>query len=220
MDTLLGLFADLWPVIHRLSSLLPFKTSLEAAILSGQTSKAVVLRTELDNAAKSIELSLTQWRPSQSSTVEIGSDTQENCVDKIRFQAILNNAEAYRHSALVYLYRVIHTYPRSHPSVQNNAHLSLAACSNAVRYARQCHDGPMSALLWPLFVAACEATTEEDRVLATDAFYGIEKRQCMNNIRRAWEVVQEVWRKVDLQHGAIVNWRDICKEKGFSIVLG
>lgn len=220
VDTLLGLFADLWPVIHRLSSLLPLKTSLEAAILSGQTSKIIVLSTELDIAAKSIELSLTQWRPSQSSPVGIGSDAQENCADKMRFQAILNNAEAYRHSAFVYLYRVIHTHPRSHPSVQDNTHVSLVACSNAVRYARQCHDGPMSALLWPLFVAACEATTEEDRVLATDAFCGIEKRQCMNNIRRAWEVVQEVWRKVDLQHGADVNWRDICKEKGFNIVLG
>ena len=78
----------------------------------------------------------------------------------------------------------------------------------------------MSALLWPLFVAACEAVTEEDRVLALEAFDGTERRQGMNNIMRAWEVVQEVWRRADLKEGEEVNWRDICEERGFNIVFG
>lgn len=78
----------------------------------------------------------------------------------------------------------------------------------------------MAALLWPLFVAACEATTKEDRVLALEAFGGTERRQGMNNIMRAWEVVQEVWRRADLNEDGEVNWRDICEESGFDIVFG
>jgi hypothetical protein len=78
----------------------------------------------------------------------------------------------------------------------------------------------MSALLWPLFVAACEAITEEDRALAMEAFGGTERRQGMNNIMRAWEVVQEVWRRADLNEDEEVNWRDICEERGFNIVFG
>lgn len=77
----------------------------------------------------------------------------------------------------------------------------------------------MSALLWPLFVAACETITEEDRELAMSGFGGAERRQGMQNIMRAWEVVQEVWRRVDLGEEE-VNWRGICEERGFNIVFG
>ena len=78
----------------------------------------------------------------------------------------------------------------------------------------------MSALLWPLFVASCEAITEEDRALALDAFVGMERRQGMRNIMRAWEIAQEVWRKADMQPCCEVNWRDVCEERGFNIVFG
>jgi hypothetical protein len=70
----------------------------------------------------------------------------------------------------------------------------------------------MTALLWPLFVAACEATTKEDRALAMDTFMRMERRQGMNNIMRAWEVTQEVWRRGDLQDDE-VDWREIYDER-------
>lgn len=40
----------------------------------------------------------------------------------------------------------------------------------------------------------------------------------MTNIARAWEVVEEVWRKGDT--GVQVSWRDICRERGLNIVFG
>lgn len=80
----------------------------------------------------------------------------------------------------------------------------------------------MSALLWPLFVAACEAISDEDRKLAMEGFEGIERRQGMNNIGRAWEVVREVWERVDESKDGDgeVDWREICAERGVSIVFG
>jgi hypothetical protein len=125
--------------------------------------------------------------PSESEENKLEDLTSETCM-----LSILNNAEGYRNSAFVYLYRTIHSLPRSHFSVQKHAHLLLLACSNAVQLAEQCQIGPMTALLWPLFVAAYKATTEEDRALSIETFNRIESRQGMNNIMRAWEVTQEV----------------------------
>jgi len=218
VDTLLGLSTDLWPIIHRLSHLLSYKNSLEAAVASGQTSKATVLRTELENTSQAIENALATWKPTFTSSGE-NLDHENIGTQSTRIQSIFHNAEAYRHSAFVYLYRTIRAQPRTHPTVQKHAHLALQACSNVVQLAEQCYDGPMSALLWPLFVSSCEAMTEEDRELAMNGFCGTERRQGMTNIMRAWEVVQEVWRRVDLGEED-VNWRGICEERNFSIVFG
>ncbi|CZT40834.1 uncharacterized protein RSE6_00498 [Rhynchosporium secalis] len=217
VDTLLGLSTDLWPIIHRLSHLLSFKTSLEAAVAAGQTSKANVLRTELESTSQAIEHALATWKPTfTSSSEDLDRETIET--HGTRIQSIFHNAEAYRHSAFVYLYRTIRSQPRNHPTVQRHAHLALQACSDVVQLAEECNDGPMSALLWPLFVSACEAITEEDRELAMTGFRGTERRQGMTNIMRAWEVVQEMWRRVDI--GEQVDWRGVCEERQFSIVFG
>jgi hypothetical protein len=210
----------LWPIIHRLSHLLSYKSSLEAATAAGETSKATVLRTELENTSQAIEIALREWKPQLTSSIFSIDDQSGVLAEEIRIQGILNNAEAYRHSAFVYLYRTIQSLPRSYSCVQKHTHLSLLACSNVVKLAEECQDGPMSALLWPLFVAACEATTEEDRALALEAFQGTERRQGMNNIMRTWEVVQEVWRRADLVENVEVDWREICDERGFNIVFG
>jgi hypothetical protein len=236
VDTLLGFSSDLWPTIHRLSHLLSLKTQLETAVAVGSPSKAIVLRTELENSSLAIELALTNWKPalssipsnpsacssSDESNIQSEEILKQDVMNDARIQSILNNAEAYRHSAFVYLYRTIRSLSRVNKLVQTHVHLSLQACSNVVNLAEKCENGPMSALLWPLFVAACEATREEDRELAVQGFRGIEKRQGMTNIRRAWDVVVEVWRRVDVLNDdkVDVDWRAICEEKGISIVLG
>ncbi|CAD6439818.1 1c0ca190-55c3-4460-b7b5-15fd257bf3aa [Sclerotinia trifoliorum] len=230
VDTLLGLSTELWPIIHRLSHLLSYKSSLQSAIEDGLLSKASVLRTELESTSKAIEMALTNWKPSfvakgpsspkENEAEEDTSSKYDIDLQEARMQTILNNAEAYRHSAFVYLYRTIHSHPRSHALVQKHTKLSLIACANVVGLAEMCNDGPMSALLWPLFVAACEAETESDRELATKAFGKTERRQGMRNIMRAWEVVQEVWRRADDGTYEDGDWRGICESRGWNIVLG
>lgn len=127
--------------------------------------------------------------------------------------SIVNNAEAYRQAALVFLYRNIHMLERSHSKVQKHVYLSLAACVRVVGWA-----GPMPALLWPMFISSVEAISEEDRGTATMAFSGTERRQGMLNITRAWEIVKEVWRRGD--EGEEVDWRIICGERGVNLVFG
>ncbi|KAK3315393.1 fungal-specific transcription factor domain-containing protein [Apodospora peruviana] len=265
VDTLLGMATTLWPIIHRLSSLLSLKSELEQAIRSNaMSSKIAVLRMEFESTADAIETALTQWRPhlppgfvadekemndptfitANTTATDNDDDVDDNTNEKDddkndditntdaaaaasnkgdsppppttpptsfnndnsgttapsssgerdgRIHSILHNALAYRHSAFVYLYRTIYAHRRSHHAVQTHAHLSLMHCVATV-----CHAGPMGALLWPLFVAACEAVDAKDRELAGRAFAAIKKRQGMMNIERAWEIVQEVWRRADL----------------------
>jgi hypothetical protein len=102
----------------------------------------------------------------------------------------------------------------------------------------------MSALLWPLFVSACEAATAEDRALAERAFVEVDRRQGMRNIERARGILGEVWRRGDEAEwlgggvdagldgeeglveveGVVVGgeemWRRVCREMGVSIVFG
>jgi len=246
IDTLLGMATTLWPIIHRLSNLRSFKAELGKALRTNQpATKIAVLRTELQTTAEAIERALQQWAPClpphctvyddsyAKVDVAVNGDGEDAKAEKARIYSILNNALAYRHSALVYLYRIIYSYSRSHPLVQTHVHLALIHC-----YATVSHAGPMGALLWPLFVSACEAVSPEDRELAERTFTAIDKRQGMMNIERAWSIVREVWRRADLvkeenaQEAFIIGlppgssngggdlWRIVSHDMGVNIVFG
>ena len=223
----------LWPVIHRLSTLLSLRDEVDAAAAMGEISKAAMLRAELETTASTVENALHEWRPEVPSNSVLAMDPRDlplgQSTERARMQSILNNALAYRHSAFVYLYRTIYKYPRSHALVQTHAHKSFIHCVGTTNNA-----GPMGALLWPLFVASCEAMDMEDRELAKRAFSAINHRQGMTNIDRAWTVTQEVWRRADeeelvdpydqggQQHRRDAGdlWRKVTEEMGVTIVFG
>jgi len=238
VDTLLGMATTLWPTIHRLSSLLALKQQLEAAVACGQATKAAFLRSEFESTSTAVETALKRWQPTIPPCLLVdeqdGDAVRVGAVEeRARLQSILNNALAYRDSALMFLYRSIHGYSRRHALVQRHAHVALTHCVATVS-----HAGPMSALLWPLFVAACEAVSLGDRDLARQAFVAVHRRQGMTNIERAWLIVQEVWRRADLmehmrapagQHDrdlvSLVDrrpdlWRRVSQDMGVTIVFG
>ncbi|QLI66739.1 L-arabinose-responsive transcription regulator ARA1 [Metarhizium brunneum] len=231
VDALLGLATSLWPVIHRLSGLLTLKNCMEESVSRGDFSGTADLRARFGAECAAVESSLEEWQP----MLPVVCDPQTNLEQSTasfgarmsQFQSIFNTALAYRHSALVYLHRTIYDSPRGDPTVQRHTSISLVHCEATVR-----HEGPMGALLWPLFVASCEAVEPTDRDLASKAFRGIGQRQGMANIDRAWEVVQEVWNRADKidDHSpeAIITpgqgkkdlWRRVSEDMGMAIVFG
>ncbi|RWA03081.1 hypothetical protein EKO27_g12024 [Xylaria grammica] len=228
VDTLLGMATTLWPIMHRLSNLLSTKKELEDAQQTNQVSKVAVLRSEFETTSQAIEAALAQWKPCLPPNISMREDVLvqtgvegEEIPEMARLQSILHNALAYRHSAFVYLYRTIYGYSPKHKLVQQHSHAALHHCveTTAAR-------GPMSALLWPLFAAACEAISSEDRELAKKAFSEIERRQGMSNIQEAWGIIQEVWKRLDsLDDDAAMGsnidlWRSVCAETGVTIVFG
>ncbi|KAH7152054.1 fungal-specific transcription factor domain-containing protein [Dactylonectria estremocensis] len=228
-DTLLGRSTSLWPIMHRLSSLGSLKKQLDISEPCGG-SKAAVLRAEFELSASAIETALVRWQP-ESSIVETldESQSEETTEAQARMQSLLSNSLAYRHSALVYLYRRVRCLPRNHKLVQLHAHLSLKHCVEVANSV-----GPMGALLWPLFIAACEATSLEDRDMAMLSFSSAQKRQGMMNIDKAWTLVREVWIRqdeVDLLEldeadtlSDLTNveevWRTVSMEMNIGLILG
>ncbi|KEY70454.1 hypothetical protein S7711_08831 [Stachybotrys chartarum IBT 7711] len=230
VDALLGMATSLWPIIHRMSTLPELKSQIDVARACGEHTKVAVLRSEFENTTKATEAALRSWQPILPSTTDQeGAIATDELVERARLQSIYSNALAYRHSALVYLYRTIHNYPRHHPSVQQNVRASVTHCVGTVN-----NEGPMGALLWPLFVAACEATDPQDREKVEQTFIAIDKRQGMTNIERAWCIVQEVWRRADEEDAAASTlssmrslpsdngdlWRRVTQDMGMTIVFG
>lgn len=208
---------SLWPIIHRLSTLGDLKQELHLAELRGDASKIAILRTEFATTASAVELALQEWALPDDENLTTASK---------RMQSIVNSAMAYRHSGFVYLYRTIYGRSQRHAVVQRHTHISLLHCIGTVN-----NEGPMGALLWPLFVASCEAIDPVDREMSRQSFAAVLQRQGMTNIERARCIVEEVWRRAD--NGEDVEdemmhederkkdlWRRVSEDMGVSVVFG
>ncbi|KAJ0337171.1 hypothetical protein COL922a_007063 [Colletotrichum nupharicola] len=98
-DPLLGMTGDLWPILHRLSSLKALKGDLESAVTADQQSKVSVLRTENEATSRAIENALQEWVPPiLPKNITTPFETQAGAQDSL--QAMVHNSLAYRHSAL------------------------------------------------------------------------------------------------------------------------
>lgn len=170
VDTLLGMATDLWPIIHRLSNLSEVQADLAEAEETGNSSKASVLRTELESTSSAIEMALKAWTPTPTTgTSIISTDNDDTTSQNPQLQSIFHNAEAYRQAAFIHLYRYVKSHARRSTKVQTHTKAALHACLKVVEWA-----GPMSALLWPLFVAACEAVDGGDKEGAREVFRRVE----------------------------------------------
>ena len=212
VDTLFGLVADLWPIIHRLASLVDVKHNLDKQEASSpaRDDKTSTMRSDFETNTTSIELALQQWIPK----LPPSAVTLENPADDSRLQSIMSNAEAHKQASFVFLYRNLLSYSRSDPKVQTPTKQALQACLRVVIFS-----GPMATLVWPLFIAACEAVEDVDRNVATTVFRHLETRQGMNNIVTAWEVCEEIWRRSDAGQGHL-DWREVAQSMEKEILFG
>ena len=208
VDNLFGLMTDLWPLVHRIATLLEKKTQIDSEAHMNPD-KANAMRADLEANTSNIALALYQWQPKLPGSLLV----TDVSADDSKVQSIISNAEAYRQACLVYLFRTIHCHPRKSPKVQTHTKHALQACLRVIIFT-----GPMSTLLWPLFTAACEAIEDVDKNVARTVFQHLESRQGMQNIVFASHVAEEVWRRQDL--GQEVDWRQVANERGLSTVLG
>ncbi|KAH8683226.1 fungal-specific transcription factor domain-containing protein [Tricladium varicosporioides] len=206
ISNFLRLPTTLWPIINRLPQLRILRKFLEAALAENETGKAAVLRTEFDNASQGIKLALQGWKapllfddlPAQATNNSFLAEASTDDAARAQFQCVVNHTEAFRHSAFVYLYRVGHSYPRTHPLLQKHISLALSHCAEAVRYEGDGQRVPKQSLLWPLCIAACQAISQEHRDLATHVLNVITSRGDMSGTMCSSAALMEMWWATDL----------------------
>ncbi|VUC26159.1 unnamed protein product [Clonostachys rosea] len=214
VDPLLGLSETLWPLLYRLGVLLSRLEEWKIAVETGNAFESDVLYIAVQASAATLKEALETWEPvvPQGYVVNEGNISREDgevTPDCLTIRAMFHNALAYRYAALLQLHKAAYGRPRHHPHVQENVHLTLSHCMEVT-----CSNGPVSALLWPLFIAASEAVTKEDRLTATQTFSCLQQRQGMANIDHASDIILKTW------SDPFRSWEMVEREMGFNVVFG
>lgn len=76
----------------------------------------------------------------------------------------------------------------------------------------------MAPIVWPGFIAACEAMPE-DRLIWT-VWWVMVQKYCIGSIATLWLVVQEVWRARDNKRLDNPLWLNVLKRKGKRVMSG
>lgn len=232
---------DLLPTMHRLAELVVLKRQLDQATQTQQAPNAEMLQAEYEAAHHAIEESLLHWVPPLplgytlvNRIVDGPLDAPE--ADVIRARSAAGRALAYKQGGLVILRR-LGRHDRGAAdgqAVSRHAQASIwHGIASATAANMQGQDGGArtsgTGMLWPLFIAGCEAMETRDRALARQAFSAVENafRSTVNH-GRVWELIIEVWRRRDLAvskggpplelNGLV--YRQIAKEVGISLVFG
>lgn len=102
--------------------------------------------------------------------------------------SITDTAEFYRIAALIFLERACRRSPRGAPQVQHLVKVGLGILQRL----------KVCAVMWPLFVVACEAETDEQRLIVLAAFEASSNFRKAGNILWVQELTAAVWKQDDL----------------------
>ncbi|KAL2839741.1 fungal-specific transcription factor domain-containing protein [Aspergillus pseudoustus] len=194
-DRVMGLTTTLAPILSRLAALaedVQLSMPSYGAITEGDVTEpdnAAVRRNDLREREASLRAQLTSWRPVRDGTMSIAMS-----------RTFLLHAYSWRAAALLYLFRLFNR-PGHSPEADVEA-LGLAY-EVMVHICGSPQDIKLS--LWPLFVAACELESPEDRAHATRLFDDVCFARPIVTARRTRAfVVDTVWPARD--SGANWDW--------------
>jgi hypothetical protein len=174
VDPLLGCAVSFFPLMDRTARL------IKRVRQRKRNSLALV------SEASELQLQLLRWRSPSATMFERFEDPESDV------QHCIQTAEALRYATLLYLHQAVPEIP-SEPAEElaRKALLKLASVPPTGR-ATNLH-------IFPLFVASCEITDEEDRLWVRQRWEAMIARLKVCNVDACWEIVQEVWAKRD-QH--------------------
>jgi len=66
---------------------------------------------------------------------------------------------------------------------------------------------------WPMFVVACEAVTDEQRIEVLDAINTMQKKRRIGNVEIIRGIIEALWKRRDLSDEN-VDWRDLFDAEG------
>ncbi|WYZ34082.1 hypothetical protein EsH8_I_000358 [Colletotrichum jinshuiense] len=132
-------------------------------------------------------------------------------------------AEAYRHGALIHLYRVLRRYiPYHSESLRKKLGKSVdAICSSSNAMSKGCY--AETSMIFPLFIAGGEAETTEHVEVIREGLCSLNNHRRFRNVDACIEVLDEVWRLAAAgthrSNSAKVDWLDVTKARNWKLAL-
>ncbi|CAL5874768.1 uncharacterized protein PFLUO_LOCUS9070 [Penicillium psychrofluorescens] len=104
-------------------------------------------------------------------------------------------AQAYRHAALVYLYRVWHNVGAPHPTTLDHVHQCLSFLSRVPT------ESPLVSIhTWPLFTAGCESILPAQRQFVRSRLDDMFVARRFPSLKNLKSDIENVWRRKDAAH--------------------
>lgn len=125
----------------------------------------------------------------------LAMDFSVDSIDPDEFNDIKNTAQAYRHAAFIYLYRVWLDVGAPNPSTLNHVQHCIT-CIGRVSIR-----SPLtSAHIWPLFTAGCEAIDTIQRQSVRERFQAMYDNRKFPSLKRVLRDIEDVWVAKDMEH--------------------
>lgn len=108
-----------------------------------------------------------------------------------QIKAASATAELYRLASLLYLQRVA---PDTGDEVRRATYLRQAFTALG--------DVPVATGPWPIFIVACEARTDEERIYILEILDQMDKVRNIGNVRVMRSILETIWKQRDLQENS------------------
>ncbi|KAL2820838.1 fungal-specific transcription factor domain-containing protein [Aspergillus cavernicola] len=113
--------------------------------------------------------------------------------------------KAHRSAALIYLYRVVYDIGAPHP-------LTVSLVRRCIDAIASIHPSSplISAHVWPLFTAGCEATEPQDREFVNQRLVDMYQQRKIGSLRKVRELMEQVWLSKDFRN-TIAGAEQMCR---------
>jgi hypothetical protein len=129
------------------------------------------------------------------------SSSASNESDSVDSADIKLTAEAYRHAAFIYLYRVWHGFGAPNPITL----LHVQQCLSCIQQI-EVSSPLVSSHIWPLWTAGCEAIDTIQRKFVHDRFQAMYRSKMFPSLKRLVGDIEDVWTCKDTEN--VVGGKD------------
>lgn len=201
-----SLFPGMYGVPESLMGLLSqaIRLANEQELLTRDTMVNVDVVTSLNKRTKILEHHILSWDKKQP-PLPISPHFAESERDSATPEVFGYNALAMQQSLILFYYRRVHNINAL--ILQDTVQKALRFIQQACQYnKREEHN---SSLLWPGFIAACEAIDKSLQVQLLDWLQEMFHRTAVSTFATAADVVQSVWKAREETGDYTLSWFDV-----------
>lgn len=185
------------------------KDLAESAVGAG----AISLREFLQRA-KALEKCIIDWEGPAQNSVSTGAPETQQHLANIDWVSFNSGMRALHHGLLIYFYRRVHDVDANVlQSEVVRVRDSLFAC----RQHMQSGSKYLAGLVWPAFVAACEAIDTELQSSFLEWFELCAQHNGQSSLTRMQEFVKTLWVRRQHSENASLTWLQLIKSKSLEL---